>query len=189
MPAQREVPVPCLISAEELARITDKLAQQISADYSGKDLLVVGILKGAFVFMADLVRRLAVPVRCDFIKVSSYGHGTDTSGEVRLHLDLSIPVGGQHVLLVEDIVDTGTCSAWLLKHVRGKGPASVRLCTLLDKPSRRKTPVDIDYLGFAVPDQFIVGYGIDCGERYRQLPYVGYLPSGAPSDGNDSQRS
>jgi hypoxanthine phosphoribosyltransferase len=176
-----------LLGADEVARRTDELGRQITADYQGKELLVVGVLKGAFIFMADLVRRLGLPVRCDFIKVSSYGHGTDTTGEVRLHLDMSVPVGGQHVLLIEDIVDTGTCSAWLLQHVRGKGPASVRLCTLLDKPSRRRTRVEIDYIGFTVPDQFIVGFGIDCGERYRELPYVGYLPSGATSDGHQPQ--
>ena len=185
--SQCRLDVPCLLSALELARRTDELARNISDDYAGKELLVVGVLKGAFVFMADLVRRLTVPVRCDFIKVSSYGLSTDTSGEVKLHLDLSLPVERQHVLLVEDIVDTGTCSAWLLEHLRSKRPASARLCALLDKPSHRRTPVEIDYLGFSIADHFIVGYGIDCGERYRQLPYVGYVPPGESLDGPSSQ--
>jgi hypoxanthine phosphoribosyltransferase len=173
----------CLFSAEQLARRTDELAREISGDYQGKELLVVGVLKGAFVFMADLVRRLAVPVRCDFVKVSSYGLGTDSTGNVQLHLDLSTSAEGQQILLVEDIVDTGTCSSWLLGHLRSKQPAGVRLCALLDKPSRRKTPVKIDYLGFSIPDHFVVGYGIDCGERFRQLPYVGYVPPGGSLDG------
>jgi hypoxanthine phosphoribosyltransferase len=174
--------VPCLFAAEQIAHRIGELARQISADHAGKELLVVGVLKGAFVFMADLVRRLTVPVRCDFVKVSSYGMSKTSSGEVRLLLDLSLPVEGQHVLLVEDIVDTGTCGAWLLGHLRRQRPASLRLCALLDKQSRRQTPVTIDYLGFSIPDHFIVGYGIDCAERYRQLPYIGYLPSGESSD-------
>jgi hypoxanthine phosphoribosyltransferase len=173
----------CLYSAEQLTHRTEELARQISADYQGKELLVVGVLKGAFVFMADLVRRLTVPVRCDFIKVSSYGLGKNSSGEVRMHLDLSLPVEGQHVLLVEDIVDTGTCSGWLLEHLRSKRPASVRLCSLLENSARRNTPIKIDYLGFSIPDHFVVGYGIDCGERFRQLPYVGFVPPGESLDG------
>jgi hypoxanthine phosphoribosyltransferase len=152
------------------------LAARISADYAGRELLVVGVLKGAWVVMADLVRRLTIPVRCDFVKLSSYGDGTSSSGQVRLDLDLSLPVGGQEVLVVEDLVDTGTCLAWLLDHLRARGPAGVRVCALLDKPARRVTPVTIDYLGFTIPDRFVVGYGIDWGERYRELPYVGYIP-------------
>jgi hypoxanthine phosphoribosyltransferase len=175
--ADTEAPVQCLIAAEQLSRRVAELGRQISADYAGRELLVIGVLKGSFVFMADLVRALTVPARCEFVKVSSYGMGT-TSGQLQLQLDLSQPAAGQHLLLVEDIVDTGNTSAWLLDHFRRKGAASVRLCSLLDKPSRRLTPVVIDYLGFAIPDHFVVGYGIDCGERHRQLPFVGYLGSG-----------
>lgn len=180
-PGPGQETIACLIAAHELDRRVGELAARVSADYAGKQLLVVGVLKGAWVFMADLVRRLTVPVRCDFLKASSYGMGTETSGEVRLLLDLSLPAEGQDVLVVEDVIDTGTCSAWLLEHLRRKGPASLRLCTLLDKPSRRVVPVAIDYLGFTVADHFIVGYGIDCGERYRELPYVGYV---VPGGGN-----
>jgi hypoxanthine phosphoribosyltransferase len=137
--------------------------------------------------MADLVRRLTIPVRSDFIKISSYGDSTTSSGNVKLQLDVSIPAQGQHLLLVEDIVDTGTSSYWLLEHLRQKGPASLKLCALLDKPSRRQTPVPIDYLGFTIPDRFVVGYGIDYAEHYRQLPYVGYLVQGEASDDANRQ--
>jgi hypoxanthine phosphoribosyltransferase len=177
--------VPILITAEELTRRVGELARQISADYQGKHPVIVGVLKGGFMFMADLVRQLTIAVRCDFVKVSSYGTGTTSSGTIKLHLDLSISVENQHLLLIEDIVDTGTSSHWLLEHLRQKGPASVRLCTLLDKPSRRQSPVTIDYLGFSIPDRFVVGYGIDYAERYRQLPYVGYLEGAKES--NDSR--
>jgi hypoxanthine phosphoribosyltransferase len=149
----------------------------MSADYAGKSLLVLGVLHGAFVFMADLIRRLTIPVRCGFVMVSSYGDRTSTSGRVRLKLDATLPVEGNHVLLVDDIVDTGISTAWLLDHLTRKKPASLRLCALLDKPARRRTPVNIDYVGFEVPDRFVVGYGIDCAGRHRELPYVGYVPS------------
>jgi hypoxanthine phosphoribosyltransferase len=169
-------PVPCLISAEELRARVGELARQISADYAGRELLLVGVLKGAWVFMADLVRLLTVPVVCDFVKLSSYGAGTCTSGEVRLQLDLTLPAEGRDVLVVEDIIDTGTCAGWLLDHLREKRPAGVRTCALLDNPARRVRPVPIDYLGFTIPNRFVVGYGIDCNERYRQLAYVGFIP-------------
>jgi hypoxanthine phosphoribosyltransferase len=183
-PAASPDEVPCLIARDDLNRRTAELGQQISADYRGKELVLVGVLKGAFVFMADLARALTIPACCDFVKISSYGMGTKSSGEIRLHFDLSLPLEGRHVLLVEDIVDTGTSIAWLLDHLRKHKPASVRLCALLDKPSRRRTPVTIDYLGFTIPDRFVVGFGIDFAERHRQLPYVGYLPSGEKHDGN-----
>lgn len=169
-------PVPCLISAAEIQERVAALAQRISADYSGREPLVVGVLKGAWVFMADLIRQLTVPVTCDFVKVSSYGGATCTSGEVRLQLDLSLPARGRHLLVIEDIIDTGICAAWLLNHLWAKGPASVRTCALLDNPARRVRTVSIDYCGFTIPDYFVVGYGIDCGERYRELPYVGFVP-------------
>lgn len=172
-----DLPVRCLISAEQIAARIGELVRQIAADCAGRDVLVVGVLKGAYIFMADLVRALPMATHCDFIKVSSYGLGT-SSGELALHLDVTLPVAGRDVLLVEDIVDTGKTSAWLVEHLRQKGAAKVRLCALLDKPSRRKTPVTIDYVGFEIPDHFVVGYGIDCAEQYRYLPFVGYVPSG-----------
>jgi hypoxanthine phosphoribosyltransferase len=174
--------VPFLIAAAEIARRVGELAEQIAADYRGQEIVIVGVLKGGFVFMADLIRRQPLTVRCDFVKVSSYGMGT-TSGTIQLHLDISIPLEGRHVVVIEDIVDTGNSIAWLLAHLQRKQPASLRLCALLDKPSRRETPVTIDYLGFSIPDQFVVGYGIDCAERYRQLPFVGYLPFEEVHDG------
>jgi hypoxanthine phosphoribosyltransferase len=170
--------VRCLISADQLAQRVVELARQISEDYAGTRPLIVGVLKGAWVFMADLVRHLTIPTHCDFVKLSSYGAGTITSGHVRLDLDLCLSVEGQDVLLVEDIVDTGTCVLWLLDHLRKKNPNTVRLCALLDKPARRIEPVSIDYLGFAIPDYFVVGYGIDWNERYRELPYVGHVLNG-----------
>jgi hypoxanthine phosphoribosyltransferase len=168
-------PVHCLISAEELARRVGELAAQISADYTGKQPVVVGVLKGAFVFMADLVRQLSIPVQCDFVMVSSYGQAMQPSGPLKLRLDLSLPVAGHDLLLVEDIIDTGHTIPFLIEHLLKKKPASIRLCTLLDKPYRRQVPVRIDYCGFTVPDNFIVGYGIDCGEDYRELPWVGWV--------------
>jgi hypoxanthine phosphoribosyltransferase len=169
----------CLISAEELARRVDELAGQISADHAGRPLVLIGVLKGGWVFLADLARRLTVPATFDFIKLASYGAGTRTSGQVQLHLDNTLPLAGQDVVVVEDIVDTGTTSRWLLDHLGKKGPARLRLCALLDNPARRIEPIRIDYLGFIIPDRFVVGYGIDLGERYRHLPYVGYLEPGA----------
>jgi hypoxanthine phosphoribosyltransferase len=171
-----------LISSAELLHKVGDLAKQLSSDYQGKDPILVGVLKGAFMFMADLVRHLDIPVRCDFVKVSSYGVGKTSSGQVKLQLDVSLPVEGQHLVIVEDIIDTGTTTAWLLDHLRQRQPASVRICALLDKPARRQTPVPIDYRAFSIPDRFVVGYGIDCGERYRQLPYVGYILDGEASD-------
>jgi len=175
MPA--DLPVRCLISAEQIAGRIAELVGPIAADCAGRDVLLVGVLKGSFIFMADLMRALPCPTHCDFVKVASYGLGT-SSGQLTLHLDVTQPIEGRDVLLVEDIVDTGKTSAWLMDHLRQKGAAHVRLCALLDKPSRRLTPVAIDYVGFTIPDHFVVGYGIDCAEQYRYLPYVGYVPSG-----------
>jgi hypoxanthine phosphoribosyltransferase len=127
-------------------------------------------------FMADLVRHLTFPVLCDFVKLSSYGANTATSGTIRLELDMSLPAADRELLIVEDIIDTGLSVRWLLDHLQAKRPAGVRVCTLLDKPSRRQVAVPLDYIGFTIPDQFVVGYGIDFGEWYRELPYVGYLP-------------
>jgi len=172
---EAEGQIHCLIPTSKIATRVQDLANEISADYADKPLLVVGVLHGAYVFMADLLRQLNIPVRVGFVMVSSYGDDTVTSGNVELKLDVSQPVDGEHVLVVDDIVDTGVSINWLLDHIKGKGPASVRLCALLDKPARRRLPVEIDYLGFEIPDQFVVGYGIDWAGRLRDLPYIGYV--------------
>jgi hypoxanthine phosphoribosyltransferase len=177
LPAQTET-LRCLISAEDLARRVGELARQISADHAGRPLVLVGVLKGAWVFLADLARRLTVPAKFDFVKLASYGGGTNTSGQVQLHLDHTSPLAGQDVVIVEDIVDTGTTCRWLIDHLRQQGATRVRLCALLDNPARRVEPIRIDYLGFTIPNRFVVGYGIDLDERYRYLPYVGYLAPG-----------
>jgi hypoxanthine phosphoribosyltransferase len=182
--ADTEGTLKCLYSRLEIAERVGDLARQISADYAAKDPLLVGVLKGAFVFMADLIRQMDIPVRCDFVKVSSYGAGTESSGDPRLLLDLSESPRGRHILLVEDIVDTGTSTAFLIQHLRRQEPASIRLCALLDKPARRRSPVTIDYVGFSIPDYFVVGYGIDYAERYRELDYVGYIVQGEPGGGS-----
>ena len=164
-----------LITTEQLTQRVAALAQEISTDYQGKPLLVVGVLHGAYVFMADLLRQLTIPVRSSFVKVSTYGNHTASSGNADLHLDLTEPVDGEHVLLVDDLVDTGVTTTWLIKHLQEKAPASVKLCTLLDKSARRRETVTVDYVGFEIPDRFVVGYGIDYAGRYRELPYIGYV--------------
>ena len=163
------------IPAEQLERRVREIAEQISADYAGQQPVIVGVLKGAWVFMADLVRRLSIPVRCDFVRLSSYGAGTVPSGPPKLLLDLTEPIEGRHVLVVDDIVDTGISLAWLEQHLLGKQPASLKMCVLLDKPARREVDVEPDYVGFEIPDRFVVGYGIDYAEQYRELPYIGYI--------------
>lgn len=172
MPPHKIVP---LISEQQIQQRIEELAAEISRDYQGKDLLLVGILKGAWVFMADLMRKLTVPVQCDFISVSSYGLNTESSGTINILLDLTRPIEGKDVLLIEDIVDTGLTLKQLPKILAARKPRSVKICTLLDKPARRTKPVALDYIGFAVPNEFIVGYGIDCAEQHRDLPYVAYL--------------
>jgi hypoxanthine phosphoribosyltransferase len=167
--------VDCLISAEQLAERVAQLGRQISADYEDRNLMMVGVLKGAWVFMADLVRQLSVPVRCDFVRIASYGTQLVSSGEPRLTLDVAEPLEGLDVLVVDDIVDTGLSIVWLMDHLRRKNPASLRLCALLDKRARREIEVHADYVGFEIPDRFVVGYGLDAGERFRELPYLGYL--------------
>lgn len=167
--------VKVMISADQIAERVRQLAAQISADYAGKRPLVVGVLKGVWVFLADLVRQLTIPIRCDFVRVTSYGMGTQTSGQPQLLLDTLEPVAGADVLVVDDILDTGISIAWLLDHLRKKNPASLRLCVLLDKSERRRVPVAADYVGFTIPDRFVVGYGLDCGEQFRELPFVGHV--------------
>jgi hypoxanthine phosphoribosyltransferase len=161
-----------LISRQKIASTVKRLASAIEADYQGKNPLLVGILKGSFIFMADLIRRIDIPLEVDFIRLASYGGGTQSSGEITLIHDLPARVQGRHVVVVEDIVDTGLTTTFLCDYLRQKAPASIKLCALADKPSRRKVPIQIDYLGFTVPDKFIVGYGIDWNEKYRNLPAI-----------------
>jgi hypoxanthine phosphoribosyltransferase len=161
-----------LIAEEELQSKVDQLAGRINQDYEGKELLVIGILRGAFVFMADLVRKLKMPVIIDFVAVSSYGDHTDSSGVVRILKDLDENITGRDVLLIEDIIDTGLTLKYLYKNLKERRPASLKICTLLDKPERRKVELTPDYNGFAIPDYFVVGYGLDCGQRFRNLPEI-----------------
>lgn len=158
-----------LIPQDKIRQAVAKLAAEIRRDYQGKQPLLIGILKGSFVFMADLVRELGLPAEVDFVKLSSYGSGTETSGKVKVVQGLKTPIKGRDVLVVEDIVDTGLTVSFLMDYLRKKKPASLRLCALTDKPSRHEVPVTIDYLGFTVPDKFIVGYGIDWNEKFRHL--------------------
>ena len=152
-----------------------RLAAEISQDYHGKNPLLIGILKGSFVFMADLIRLLDFPLEVEFITLSSYGRGRESSGKVRVVKGLSAEVKGRDVLVIEDIVDTGRTISFLLDYLQKKRPASLRLCALTDKPSRRQIPVNIDYLGFTVPNKFIVGYGIDWDEKFRYLPEICFV--------------
>jgi len=166
-----------LISEEAIAGRITEMGAQISRDYTGKDLMLVCILKGASMFLADLVRQITVPVSYDFVAVSSYGADTKSSGVVRILKDLDDSVESKHVLVIEDIVDTGLTLrlSYLLENLRSRRAASVKICTLLDKPSRRRVDVPVDYRGFMVEDQFVVGYGMDYQGRYRNLPFVGLL--------------
>jgi len=158
-----------LITRGKINQAVAKLAAEIRRDYRGKQPLLIGILKGSFVFMADLVRELGLPIEVDFVKLSSYGAGTKTSGKVKVVHGLKSTIKGRDVLVVEDIVDTGLTVAFLMNYLGKKKPASLKLCALVDKPSQHKVPVIIDYLGFTVPDKFVVGYGIDWNEKFRQL--------------------
>ncbi|HHW44002.1 hypoxanthine phosphoribosyltransferase [Desulfofundulus thermobenzoicus] len=158
-----------LLTEQEIAARVRQLGEEISRDYAGKEPLVVGILKGAVIFMADLVRCLSIPVRMDFMAVSSYGASSQSSGVVRILKDLEHNIGGMDVLLVEDIVDTGLTLNYLRENLLTRGPASLKICTLLDKPGRRRVNVPVDYNGFIIPDEFVVGYGLDYNGRYRHL--------------------
>ncbi len=167
-----------LISKDELEKRIKDLAAEISRDYAKKDLLMVGVLKGSFVFLADLMRYVDSNVSVDFMGTVSYGASTKSSGEVRITKDLEESVAGRHVLLVEDIVDTGLTLRYLLDTLRNRQPASLKVCALLDKPARRR--VSLDYYGFIIPNAFVVGYGLDYAEKYRGLPYVGVLENPEP---------
>jgi hypoxanthine phosphoribosyltransferase len=164
-----------LVDEAAIAAKVHDLGNRIAEDYRGKDLVLVSILKGALPFLADLMRAVPIPLRLDFLEVSSYGASTESSGVVRILKDLAHPIEGRDVLVVEDILDTGHTLAFVLEHLRSQRPNSVRLCTLLDKPARRIVPIQIDYRGFEIPDKFVVGYGLDYAERYRNLPFIGVL--------------
>lgn len=164
-----------LFTEEQLRQKCAELGARISRDYEGKNLLMVSVLKGSVVFMADLMRQITVPCGIDFMAVSSYGSGTKTSGVVRIIKDLDVDLAGRDILIVEDILDSGMTLSYLTELLRDRGPASIRIAALLDKPSRRKAEVQPDYVGYVVPDEFVVGYGLDYDEKYRNLPYVGIL--------------
>lgn len=165
-----------LYSEEELKRRVAALGAQISKDYADKDnVVLVGILRGSYIFMADLSRSITIPCRIDFMAASSYGKGTSSSGQIEIKKDLSDPINGAHVILVEDILDSGNTLDYLSKILSARNAASIRICTLLDKPERRTKPITADYYGFLVPNAFVVGYGLDYAELYRNLPYIGIL--------------
>ena len=164
-----------LVKREDIAAAVKKLGEQITADYQGRELMVVGILKGAIVFYSDLIREIDLPLRTDFMAVSSYGSATKSSGVVQLRKDLDRPVEGMDVLIVEDIVDSGMTLSYLKRVFEDRGAASVRIATLLDKPARRRVDLKADYFCFTIPDEFVVGYGLDYDEKYRNLPDIGVL--------------
>lgn len=164
-----------LINSQEIQKRINDLGKRISRDYKGKEVLLVCVLKGAFVFLADLIRAMDVPLKVDFIACSSYGSSTESSGVVRILKDLDYPVEGKHILLVEDIVDTGLTLNYILSLLKERRPKSLKVCAFLDKPERRVVPVKIDYLGFKIPNEFVVGYGLDYNGQFRNLPFIGVL--------------
>jgi hypoxanthine phosphoribosyltransferase len=164
-----------LLSEEELQAKIKELAGQIDADYAGRDLLIVGVLKGAVIAMADLARALHLPVQMDWMAVSSYGAGTKSSGVVRVLKDLDTDIAGRDVLVVEDIFDSGLTLSWLVHNLESRNPASVEICAVLRKPDALKVPIDVKYIGFDIPSEFVIGYGLDYAERYRNLPFIGTL--------------
>jgi hypoxanthine phosphoribosyltransferase len=165
-----------LISEDDIRSKVRELGEQVSRDYAGSSVTLVSVLKGSLPFMADLMRQISIPVQIDLMEVSSYGGATtETSGLVRILKDLSSSIAGKDVLIVEDIIDTGLTLNYLLRYLRGKNPKSLRICALLDKPARRLVEIPIDYRGFTIPDEFVVGYGLDYGEYYRNVPFIGVL--------------
>ncbi|UJA20706.1 hypoxanthine phosphoribosyltransferase [Thermoleophilia bacterium SCSIO 60948] len=167
-----------LVSESELAKRTAELGAQISADYAGRDLLLIGVLKGAVLFIADLMREIKVPVEIDFMAVSSYGSATDSSGVVRILKDLDAAINDRDVLIVEDIIDSGLTLHYLMKNLRAREPRSLEVCALLTKPERRRVEIPIRYVGFEIPDKFAIGYGLDHAQRHRNLPYVAVVQDG-----------
>ena len=164
-----------LVQPDDLSHRVQQLAEEISRDYDGRDLLLVGVLKGAIFFLSDLMREITIPCEVDFMAVASYGSATDSSGVVRILKDLDAPIEGRNVLIVEDIVDSGLTLQYLLRNLRARGPASVEVCALLTKPERHKIELEARYVGFEIPNRFAIGYGLDHDERYRNLPFVAAL--------------
>lgn len=164
-----------LLSEEEVDKKICELGKQISEDYDGKDIHLICILKGGVFFTCELAKRITVPVSLDFMSISSYGDGTESSGRVKIVKDLDEPLDGRNVLIVEDIIDSGRTLSYLTNILHQRNPAEIKICTLLDKPDRRVTDVKVDYLGFNIPDEFVVGYGLDCAQKYRNLPYIGVI--------------
>ena len=164
-----------LLSQQALSDRVGELGEQITRDYAGRQVAVASVLRGSYIFMAALTRAIQLPITVDFMAVSSYGSGTVSSGQVEIKKDLSDPIEGKDLLLVEDILDSGNTLYYLVDVLRARKPASIRICTLLDKPERRAKPIQADYVGFQIPDAFVVGYGLDYDERYRNLPYIGVL--------------
>ena len=164
-----------LIGEERLRNRVAELGEEVSADYAGRDLLLIGVLKGAVFFMADLMRHLTVTCEVDFMAISSYGAATDSSGVVRILKDLDINIEGRHVLVVEDIIDSGLTLSYLMRNLESREPASLEVCALMTKPGRREIDVPVRYVGFEIPNRFVIGYGLDFAERYRNLPYVAAL--------------
>ena len=164
-----------LFSEEQLKARVREIAGQIDRDFAGKEPMLISVLRGSFIFMADLMRSITLPCTVDFMAVSSYGAGTTSSGQVKITKDLSESIEGRDIIVVEDILDSGNTLSYLLKILENRHPASIRLCTLLDKPDRRVKPVQVHYSGFTIPDAFVVGYGLDYAEKYRNLPYIGIL--------------
>ena len=172
-----------LIDRDALSARIGELGAEISADYQGRDLLLIGVLKGAVFFMADLMRHLTIPCEVDFMAISSYGASTDSSGVVRILKDLDINIEGRHVLVVEDIIDSGLTLSYLMRNLESREPATLEVCALLTKPDRREIEVPVRYVGFEIPNRFVIGYGLDFGERYRNLPYVAVLSDDALPEG------
>ena len=167
-----------LFSAEQIAQRVKEMGKQIERDYQGKDLVLLGVLKGSFLFISDLARSIDLPLAVDFIGLSSYGEATESSGVVKITSDVSKPIENKHVVIVEDIVDTGLTMRYLLDNLATRHPSSVKLCTLLHKPARARTRIPIDYLGFQIEDRFVVGYGLDAAEKYRNVPFIGTIKRG-----------
>lgn len=164
-----------LLSENDIKEIVSNLGKKISEDYKDKNLLMVSILKGAVVFMSDLMRSITVPCKIDFMSVSSYNNDVKSSGVVKIIKDMDVPIEGYDLLVVEDILDSGMTLSYIIKLLSSRNPRSIKICTLLDKPSRRKVNIDIDYVGCVIPDEFIIGYGLDYAEKYRNLPFIGVL--------------
>jgi len=167
-----------MFTRDQIAERVRELGARIERDYQGKELVLLGVLKGSYIFISDLARAIDLPLTVDFIGLSSYGEATESSGVVKITSDLAQPIEGKHVLIVEDIVDTGLTMRYLLDNLATRRPASVKLCTLLHKPSRARTRIPIDYLGFQIEDRFVVGYGLDHGDKYRNVPFIGVLKNG-----------